>query len=318
MKKTFTITDEHIGLRVDKFLAQMLPEFSRAEIQRFEKNFDNSRKLKANDVVIVVISATSSPRDNRDNHITYHDYHERSDITIDIIYEDDDIIAVNKPRGMVMYPAVGNTSGTLVQELLRYCPLSALGGDTRPGVVHRIDKDTSGVVVLAKTDAAFRQLVKTFAAHDLTRRYIAFVWGIPHWEEATIEGNIARSVKNRQKMSMVKVGGRPAKTDIRVKNIWTKAQVSEFICTLHTGRTHQIRVHLSSHGFPVLTDPTYGKGKDTRIKPSDLLEFLRNHDGQCLHAEVLELAHPVTGAPLKLRAPLPPDLVELRECLDSY
>jgi 23S rRNA pseudouridine1911/1915/1917 synthase len=237
---------------------------------------------------------------------------------VPIIFEDNDIIVVDKPRGMVMYPAAGNPSGTLVQELLSWCGLSALGGGVRPGVVHRIDKDTSGVVVFAKTDRAFRELVKVFSAHKLVRKYIAFVWGVPTWTGADIEGNIARNTRNRQKMSMVKVGGRPAKTSVEVINAWPRANVSELRCTLFTGRTHQIRVHLSAHGLGVLTDPVYGKGKENKIKPGPLSEFLRGHVGQCLHAEILELNHPVTGEPMKFRAALPDDLSELKRELENY
>ena len=129
-------------------------------------------------------------------------------LTLKSKYKDDDIIVINKPRGVVMYPSAGNKTGTLVQNILSHTHLSALGGETRPGVVHRLDKDTSGVMVFAKSDAAYRGLVKMFSAHDLTRKYIAFVWGVPNWEVADITGNIARSSRNRQKMTMVKSGGR--------------------------------------------------------------------------------------------------------------
>jgi 23S rRNA pseudouridine1911/1915/1917 synthase len=239
-------------------------------------------------------------------------------VSIPILYEDDDVIVVDKPRGMVVYPAVGNTTGTLVQELAGYCRLSPLGGDIRPGIVHRIDKDTSGAVILAKSDVAFRHLTETFSEHRLTRKYIAFVWGVPTWTEADIEGNIARNSRNRQKMSMVKIGGRPAKTSVAIVNIWPRVGISEMRCTLFTGRTHQIRVHLSAHGFPVITDPLYGHGKESKIKQSELLSWLRNHDGQCLHAEVLEMDHPVTGERLKVHAPLPDDLAELKILLNEY
>ncbi|MDR1826617.1 MAG: RluA family pseudouridine synthase [Rickettsiales bacterium] len=298
------------NVRVDKFLAEKMPDFSRARIQRMEKNFDNAHRLRDGDVVEVMIPEQESP--------VATVVRKKRKINIPIIYEDDDIIVVNKPRGMVMYPAAGNASGTLVQELSQWCNLSPLGGSVRPGVVHRIDKDTSGVVILAKTDKAFAQLVKVFSAHKLIRKYIAFVHGVPTWTSADIEGNISRNTRNRQKMSMVKVGGRAAKTSADVINAWTRANVSELRCTLWTGRTHQIRVHLSAHGFGVLTDPLYGKGKEGKIKPGPLLDFLRSHVGQCLHAESLELDHPVTGVPMKFRAPLPDDLCELVEILNSY
>jgi len=311
--RKFVVSAEQAGQRVDKFLAAVMPEFSRAEIQRMEKNFDNSRKVKEGDVVRCTIDDIQRVIENKPILTSCEE-----DLPFQIIYEDDDVIAVDKPRGMVMYPAVGNVEGTLVQYLAAYCPLSALGGDVRPGVVHRIDKDTSGVVILAKSDAAFRALTKVFSDHELIRKYIAFVWGIPPWVDADIEGNISRSSRNRQKMSMVKAGGKEAKTSVHVQEVWPRAGISEFLCTLFTGRTHQIRVHLSAHGFGVLTDPLYGRGKEDKIKPSELLEFLREHQGQCLHAEILELVHPITGEPLKLRAPLPEDLVYLKECLDSY
>ncbi len=219
-----------------------------------------------------------------------------------------------------MYPAAGNHTGTFVQSILAYTHLSELGGQMRPGVVHRLDKDTSGVMVLAKSDAAFRVLVKMFAEHNLTRKYTAFVWGVPNWETADITGNIARSSRNRQKMTMVKSGGKNAETSVQVINIWPREKISEFKCTLMTGRTHQIRVHLSTHGFPVLCDPVYGRGNSRlgSVKNPELLEFLRECNGQMLHASVLEFNHPVTNAPLKFKTKLPPDMAELRDILDGH
>jgi 23S rRNA pseudouridine1911/1915/1917 synthase len=242
-----------------------------------------------------------------------------SDFDLDILFEDDDIIVVNKPRGVVMYPSAGNNTGTLVQNILAHTHLSVLGGETRPGVVHRLDKDTSGVMVFAKSDAAFRNLVQMFSTHDLTRKYITFVWGIPNWEEAEITGNIARSSRNRQKMSMVKTGGKPSHTDVAVVNAWPREKISQMRCTLFTGRTHQIRLHLSAHGFPVLCDPLYGRGA-TRlgsVRNEDLLDFLRNHDGQMLHAEVLEFKHPTTGEMMRFKSRMPDDMLELKEILEN-
>ena len=242
-----------------------------------------------------------------------------SDFELDILYEDDDIIVINKPRGVVMYPSAGNKTGTLVQNILAHTHLSALGGDVRPGVVHRLDKDTSGAMVFAKSDAAFRGLVKIFSAHDLTRKYIAFVWGVPNWDGADITGNIARSSRNRQKMTMVKTGGKPAHTIVNVADAWTRAGVSMFRCTLMTGRTHQIRVHLSAHGFPVLCDPIYGRGTARlgSVKNPELLDFIKTHDGQMLHAEILDFVHPVSGEKMHFRAPMPSDMLELRAILDE-
>ncbi len=313
--REFIIDDAAAGMRLDKYLAGQMPQFSRSEIQRFPILHNGaavkfSRPLRVGDVITVSIPAPRT--DVAAQNIS-------SDFELDILYEDDDIIVINKPRGVVMYPSAGNKTGTLVQNILAYTHLSALGGQTRPGVVHRLDKDTSGVMVFAKSDAAYRELVKTFSAHDLTRRYVAFVWGVPNWEGADITGNIARSSRNRQKMTMVKSGGKPAHTQVSVVNAWSRLGVSEFRCTLLTGRTHQIRVHLSAHGFPVLCDPVYGRGANRlgSVKNPDLLEFLKTHNGQMLHAEFLEFAHPITGQKMHFKAGLPDDMQELKYILDD-
>lgn len=314
--RNFIVAPENVGIRIDKFLSNEMPEFSRSEIQKFKisridnKSFKLSDKTKADDEFIVEIAdkKTDVARDNIS-----------TDFDLDILYEDDDIIVINKPRGVVMYPSAGNKTGTLVQNILAHTNLSTLGGQTRPGVVHRLDKDTSGVMVFAKSDAAYRGLVKIFMAHDLTRKYVAFVWGVPTWGGAEITGNIARSSRNRQKMSMVKTGGKPAHTIVNVMDVWTRQNISMFRCTLMTGRTHQIRVHLSSHGFPVLCDPLYGREKSHigSVKDPDLLDFLREHNGQMLHAEILEFLHPVTGEKMHFKAGLPDDMMELKDILDA-
>ena len=314
--REFIVSDTDNIVRIDKFLSAQMPEYSRSEIQRFNivrrggAGVKMSEKIRVGDVFVVEIPDTQT--DVATDNIS-------SDFDLDILFEDDDIIVINKPRGVVMYPSAGNKTGTLVQNILSHTHLSALGGDTRPGVVHRLDKDTSGVMVFAKSDAAYRGLVKTFSEHDLTRKYIAFVWGVPNWEEAEITGNIARSSRNRQKMTMVKSGGKPSHTDVAVVAAWPRAGVSQMRCTLFTGRTHQIRVHLSSHGFPVLCDPLYGRGasKLGSVKDADLLEFLKSHDGQMLHAEVLEFNHPVTGERMRFKTKLPDDMAELKYILED-
>ncbi|MBO4745780.1 MAG: RluA family pseudouridine synthase [Alphaproteobacteria bacterium] len=313
--RDFVVDLESAGVRLDKFLVGVLPEFSRSEIQHFTisrngKNAKVSDKVKPDDKITVTIP--DAPTDVATDNIS-------DDIDLDILYEDDDIIVVNKPRGVVMYPSAGNKTGTFVQNILSHTHLSALGGETRPGVVHRLDKDTSGVMVFAKSDAAYRELVKVFSTHNLTRKYVAFVWGVPNWTGADITGNIARSSRNRQKMTMVKTGGKPAHTIVDVLDVWTRTGVSEFRCTLMTGRTHQIRVHLSAHGFPVLCDPIYGRAA-TRlgsVRNPDLLDFLKEHTGQMLHAQILEFAHPITGKPMKFKTDLPDDMLELRAILDE-
>ena len=311
----FIVSDTDAGVRLDRFLSAQLPDFSRSEIQRSPITVNGnpaklSYRTRAGDVVSVTIvpRATSVAADNIS-----------SDFELDILYEDDDIIVINKPRGVVMYPSAGNPTGTLVQNILAHTHLSALGGETRPGVVHRLDKDTSGVMVFAKSDAAFRGLVRTFSSHDLTRKYVAFVWGVPNWDGADITGNIARSSRNRQKMTMVKSGGRPAHTVVNVADVWPRAGVSMFRCTLMTGRTHQIRVHLSSHGFPVLCDPLYGRTASRlgSVRNSDLLDFIRAHNGQMLHAQILEFTHPTSGQKMHFKAHLPSDMMELKTILDE-
>jgi 23S rRNA pseudouridine1911/1915/1917 synthase len=304
---------------LDKFLALQMPEFSRSEIQKFavfklspagELPGKFSEKIRDGDVFSVRVPAarplSDMPAASRD-------------FELQIVYEDPDIIVVNKPRGVVMYPSAGNDSGTLVQNILAHTHLSALGGAVRPGVVHRLDKDTSGIVILAKSDAAFRELVKTFAAHDLTRKYLAFVWGVPNWESADITGNIARSARNRQKMTLVQAGGKEARTEVSVVNVWPREKISQLRCTLLTGRTHQIRVHLSAHGFPVLCDPTYGRGSARLggVRDPRLLEFLTGRRGQMLHAELLELKHPTTGQNLHFKARLPWDMQGLKDILNQ-
>lgn len=314
--KNFIVGENDTGIRIDKFLSNQMPEFSRSEIQKFnisrtdKKSLKLSDKTKIGDEFIVEIA-------DKETDVAYDNI--SNDFDLDILFEDDDIIVINKPRGVVMYPSAGNKTGTLVQNLLAYTNLSTLGGATRPGVVHRLDKDTSGVMVFAKTDAAYRGLVKIFMAHDLTRKYVAFVWGVPTWGGAEITGNIARSSRNRQKMSLVKTGGKPAHTIVNVMDVWTRPNVSMFRCTLMTGRTHQIRVHLSSHGFPVLCDPLYGREKSHigSVKDPELLEFLKNHNGQMLHAEILEFVHPITGEKMHFKASLPDDMMELKDILDN-
>lgn len=313
--RKFSVTDTDANLRLDKFLSNQMPEFSRSEIQRMEITLNNAPtklgvRLRVGDELSVVIPEKTS--DIAADNISH-------DFDLDILFEDDDIIVINKPRGVVMYPSAGNKTGTLVQNILAHTHLSSLGGVTRPGVVHRLDKDTSGVMVFAKSDVAFRGLVKVFSSHDLTRKYIAFVWGVPNWDGADITGNLARSSRNRQKMSLVKSGGKPAHTIVNVSTVWPRAGVSEFRCTLMTGRTHQIRVHLSAHGFPVLCDPLYGRTSNrlATVRDADLLEFLKNHDGQMLHAEILDFTHPVTGEKLHFKAKLPADMYELKSILDE-
>ena len=236
------------------------------------------------------------------------------DIALDILYEDEHLIIVNKPAGMVVHPSHGHDRGTLVHALLHHCPdLPGINGIERPGIVHRLDKDTSGSMVVAKTELAHQRLTAMFAAHDLTRQYLAWCRGTPTWQHRTIELPIARHPAHRQKMAVV-AQGRHAVTEAE-----TEARHGPFCrlrLTLHTGRTHQIRVHLSHIGLPLLGDPVYARrfnpGKDI---PPAVREALRHLHRQALHAEILAFEHPVSGKMLSVTAPLPDDLQQLADAL---
>jgi len=230
------------------------------------------------------------------------------DIPLVIAYEDQYLIVVDKPAGLVVHPAAGNLDGTLVNALLHHCQgqLSGIGGVARPGIVHRIDKDTSGLLVVAKTDAAHEGLAKQFADHSIERVYLAMVGGRPIPVAGTVTGAIARSTTNRKKMALVADGrGKHAVTHYRTRETFAHASLIE--CRLETGRTHQVRVHMASIGHALLGDPTYGRDPK-QLKPMlGQLNFAR----QALHAAVLGFLHPVTGAAIRLESALPADLEEL-------
>jgi 23S rRNA pseudouridine1911/1915/1917 synthase len=230
------------------------------------------------------------------------------DIPLVIAYEDEHLIVVDKPAGLVVHPAVGNLDGTLVNALLHHCKgqLSGIGGVARPGIVHRIDKDTSGLLVVAKSDAAHEGLAKQFADHSITRAYLAVVAGQPLPSAGTVTGDIARSNANRKKMALVADGrGKHAVTHFSTVEALDLATLIE--CRLETGRTHQVRVHLASIGHPLLGDPVYGR-TPTKLRPTlDSLGFKR----QALHAARLGFIHPVDGTPVHLASALPADMMQL-------
>ena len=235
------------------------------------------------------------------------------DIPLVVVFEDEHLIVIDKPAGLVVHPAAGNLDGTLVNALLHHCrgQLSGIGGVARPGIVHRIDKDTSGLLVVAKSDAAHEGLARQFADHSLERAYLAIVAGLPLPLAGTVTGAIARSNTNRKKMALVAEGrGKHAVTHYATLERLGVAALVE--CRLETGRTHQVRVHLTSIGHPLLGDPVYGR-TPAKLKPLlDQQHFAR----QALHAAVLGFVHPVSGAALRFESSLPADmealLVELR------
>ncbi|MCB2051484.1 MAG: RluA family pseudouridine synthase [Novosphingobium sp.] len=232
------------------------------------------------------------------------------DIPLVIAYEDEHLIVVDKPAGLVVHPAAGNPDGTLVNALLHHCrgQLSGIGGVARPGIVHRIDKDTSGLIVAAKTDLAHEGLARQFADHSIERAYLALVNGVPMPPQGTITGRIGRSDTNRKKMALLpehSSRGKHAVTHFKVQEAQGFSALVE--CRLETGRTHQVRVHMASIGHALLGDPTYGRA-NTRIRPTlSSLGFAR----QALHAAVLGFTHPASGKTLQFRSELPPDMREL-------
>ena len=237
-----------------------------------------------------------------------------------ILHEDADLIVLDKPAGLVVHPAPGNQDGTLVNGLLDHCgpDLPGIGGERRPGIVHRLDKDTSGVMVVAKTEQALAALSAMFAARDLERHYLALCWGVPGLSAGAIEGAIGRDPRDRKRMAVVARGGKPAVTHYRLDRAWHGA-VSLLECRLETGRTHQIRVHLSSCGHPLVGDPVYlrrvpavAKGVDAAVR-GPLLDFPR----QALHAASLGFQHPRTGKHLRFSTDLPADMASLLAILNA-
>ncbi len=241
-------------------------------------------------------------------------------IPFPILYEDADLIVLDKPAGLVVHPAPGNPDGTLVNALLAHCGpgFTGIGAERRPGIVHRLDKDTSGVMVVAKTQYASDQLTAAFAARDLDRAYLALAWGVPSPLTGEIEGAIGRDPRDRKRMAVVSRGGKPALTHYRTLQAW-HAAVTLLECRLATGRTHQIRVHLASRAHPIVGDPLYlrrvpaaARGLAEPLR-SRLLDFPR----QALHAARLGFAHPRTGKVLSFQTEPPPDIGELLRALEQ-
>jgi len=296
----------HAGWRLDRALAASVPSLSRERLKVLTKAGALSRDGKA-----VRDPATKVKGDERfilavPDPVPAHN--EPQEIPLPIVFEDEHLLVVDKPAGLVVHPAAGNRDGTLVNALLHHCgdSLSGIGGVARPGIVHRIDKDTSGLLVIAKHDKAHEGLAKQFATHSIERRYLAIVSGVPRQAEGTVDAPLARSPANRKKIAIVSQGkGKRAVTHWKRLALLKDAALVE--CRLETGRTHQVRVHMASIGHPLLGDPVYGRGKSVHRDLLNQLDFRR----QALHAAHLGFFHPVTKGRLSFDSALPSDMQEL-------
>lgn len=289
-KKDYIITEEFAGVRLDKAISIKDNSISRASVQRMideELVLVNGKKTKASYKISVGDTVTIIKEELKEVEI------KAEDIPLDVIYEDNDILVVNKQKGLVVHPGNGNPDGTLVNAIMAKCKdsLSGIGGEIRPGIVHRIDKDTSGLLIIAKHDKAHINVSEQIKNHEVKKTYIALVRGRVKENEATIDMPIARSTKDRTKMAVSK-NGKNAVTHIKVLerfNDYTLLEVN-----IETGRTHQIRVHMSQIGYPIVGDYVYSNGKN----PFGV-------EGQMLHSQKLEFVHPISGKKMNLEAPLP-------------
>ncbi|WP_208601774.1 RluA family pseudouridine synthase [Parageobacillus thermantarcticus] len=295
----FHIDEEYDNERIDKVIAALNEDWSRSKVQQWIKDqlvTVNDQHVKANykcsagDIVVVRLPEPEPL------------YVEPENIPLDIYYEDADVLVVNKPRGMVVHPAPGHMRGTLVNALLAHChDLSGINGVLRPGIVHRIDKDTSGLLMVAKNDMAHQALVDQLVKKTVTRKYKAIVHGVIPHDYGTIDAPIGRDKRDRKKMTVTEENGKEAVTHFRVLERFRQYTFIE--CQLETGRTHQIRVHMKYIGYPLAGDPQYGPRKTLPI------------NGQALHAGVLGFNHPRTGEYLEFEAPLPPEFERLLQLL---
>jgi len=319
-----TATADDAAKRLDRFLSEKLPHMSRSRLQALieqgcvtckDKAVDDANtKIKFRQEYMLVIPETVP------SHI------EAQKIDLDVVYEDKHLLIINKPAGLTVHPGAGNPDHTLVNALLAHCgeTLSGIGGVARPGIVHRIDKDTTGLLVVAKNDVTHLALSAQLAERSLKRTYNAVVWGVPKPAKGTITGNIGRSLANRQKMAVLKSGGKPAVTHYTTLKTLHAPLFALVECNLETGRTHQIRVHFNHINHPLVGDQSYGQSTASRLNGSGykalpektrsaLLAFKR----QALHAQAMEFTHPATGKKMRFECELPEDMKKLIKMLSA-
>jgi 23S rRNA pseudouridine1911/1915/1917 synthase len=316
--RTALAGEGHAGWRLDRFLATSLPDFSRSRLQQLlegkavslgERTIkDANHRVKPGETYTVTVPPTLPA------------VPQGQDIPLEVVYEDKDLIVINKPAGLVVHPAAGNLDGTLVNALIAHCGEKnlAIGGEARPGIVHRLDKDTSGLLVAAKTERAMASLAKQFANHTIERAYNAVVWGAPRDATGLIESQIGRSPFDRKRMTVLRTGGKRATTRYKVLEKFGPVErpfAALIECRLETGRTHQIRVHLTHLGHPLIGDPQYGRSRTAPRGKTDAechaFTLAADFPRQALHAFVLGFQHPSLHKTLRFEAPWPADFAEL-------
>ena len=303
-KLEFIVTDEYEGLRIDKLISELVDSLSRSFIKKLiddDKVTCNGKKIKASyqvsegDSIALEIPPLQVPEIIPE------------DIPLDILFEDSDVLIVNKPKDMVVHPAAGHYTGTIVNAVMYHCRdnLSGINGVMRPGIVHRIDKDTTGSVIICKNDNAHIKIADQLKEHSINRVYHAICYGIIEQDEGDVDAPIGRSQTDRKKMAVVKNGGKEAFTHYRVLKRFPEDKMTYIECKLKTGRTHQIRVHMAHIGHPLLGDEVYAPSRKSKFKLN----------GQCLHAKTLGFIHPTTGEYVEVDAPLPDYFSHLLEIL---
>jgi 23S rRNA pseudouridine1911/1915/1917 synthase len=315
------VDEADAGLRLDQFLARSVPELSRSRLQALIAEGrvgcagrtigDANRRVKPGERYEIHVPPPLPAEP------------EAQAIPLSIVYEDSDLIVVDKPAGLVVHPAAGNRDGTLVNALLAHCgDLAGVGGVARPGIVHRLDKDTSGLLVVAKNERAMKSLAKQFAAHAVERAYQAVVWGAPRPRDGLVEGNVGRSPFDRKRMAVLRGQGKPARTRYRTLEQFGPPErpfAALLECRLETGRTHQIRVHLAHIGHPLIGDSTYGRARTPpRPKtPAEKVAYqaVASFPRQALHAGVLGFFHPARQEMLRFESPWPADFAHLVNAL---